>query len=117
MERWIRERSAVRMLWRHDRFNGFAYAQGNQIMSGTITVEKGLAAYFKQPSGESRPGVDWLVRISGARAGTALVRTYFSTSPPQEAEKQLLAAKAVAFIRNKLEQSWIPKSGVFLEAE
>ena len=85
-------------------------------MSNTITVEQGLAAHFKQPSGESRPGVDWAVRISGARAGVVLVRTYFSSSPPQQSEQQAMADRAVRFVQRKLEQGWIPEPGV-LEAE
>jgi hypothetical protein len=49
-------------------------------------------------------------------AGTVIVRTYFSSSPPQEAEKKALADKAVLFVQKKLEQDWIPRSE-FLEAE
>jgi hypothetical protein len=85
-------------------------------MENTITIEKGLAAHFKQPSGQSRPGVDWAVRISGARAGTVIVRTYFSSSPPRQSEQQALASKAIFFIQKKLAQGWIPQPGI-LEAE
>ena len=85
-------------------------------MDNTVTVEKGLAAHFKQPSGESRPGVDWAVRIAGERTDTVIVRTYFSSSPPQQTEQKALADKAVLFIQRKLEQGWIPEPGM-LEAE
>ena len=85
-------------------------------MTSTITIENGLAAYFKQPSGPSRAGVDWAVRIAGERAGMVIVRTYFSSSPPQETEKQALADKAVQFIHKKLGQGWVPQPGI-LEAE
>ena len=81
-------------------------------MSETVTVEKGLAAYFKQPSGSSRPGVDWAIRITGARDGVVVVRTYFSSNPPQDIEKKDLAEKAVRFVQRKLEQGWIPWPGV-----
>ena len=85
-------------------------------MSNTVTVEKGFAASFKQPSGRSRPGVDWAIQIAGERAGMVVVRTYFSSNPLQEAEKKALAEKAVLFVQQKLEQGWIPWPGV-LEAE
>jgi len=85
-------------------------------MSNTITAEKGLVADFKQPSGQSRPGVDWAVRIAGEIADTVIVRTYFSSNPPQEAEKKALADKAVLFVQWKLEQGWTPHSD-FLEAD
>jgi hypothetical protein len=85
-------------------------------MSHTVTVVEGLAAYFKQPSGPSRPGVDWAVEIAGERAGTVIVRTYFSSDPPKDAERKVLADKAVLFVQKKLEEGWIPGPGV-LEAD
>ena len=85
-------------------------------MSETVTVEKGFTAYFKQPSGRSRPGVDWAIQISGARSGMVVVRTYFSSNPPQDTERKALAEKAVLFVERKLEQGWIPWPGV-LEVE
>jgi hypothetical protein len=85
-------------------------------MSNTITIEQGLTAYFKQPSGPSRPGIDWAIRISGDRTGTVMVRTYFSSASPQQSEQQALANKAVSFIQKKLAEGWVPSSD-FLEAE
>src|SRR5437660_9457800 len=81
-------------------------------VNDAIIVESGLAAHFKQPSGESRPGVDWAVRIAGKRAGTVIVRTYFSSQPPQETEKKALAEQAMLFIQRKLDQGWIPEPGI-----
>jgi hypothetical protein len=81
-------------------------------MNERVTVEKGLVAYFKQPSGCSRPGVDWAIQISGGRSGMVVVRTYFSSNPPQDSEKKELAEKAVRFVQRKLEQGWIPWPGV-----
>jgi hypothetical protein len=72
-------------------------------MSNTVTVEKGLAGYFKQPSGRSRPGIDWAIQIAGARSGMVVVRTYFSSNPPEEKEKKELAEKAVLFVQKKME--------------
>jgi hypothetical protein len=85
-------------------------------MENTITIEKGLAAHFKQTSGHSRAGVDWAVRIFGARAGTVIVRTYFSSSPPERCEQQALANRSILFIEKKPAQGWIPQPGI-LEAE
>jgi len=81
-------------------------------MSSTITVENGLAGHFKQATSRSRYGVDWAVRITGARDGVVIVRTYFSSDMPQEAEKKALAEKAALFVQRKLEQGWLPWPGV-----
>jgi hypothetical protein len=87
-------------------------------MSNTVTIEQGLTAYFKQPSGPSRPGIDWAIRISGERTGTVIVRTYFSSPSPQQSEQQALANKAMLFVKKKLAEGWIPESkDTFLEAE
>ena len=81
-------------------------------MSNTVIVENGLAGHFKQATGRSRYGIDWVVRITGARDGVVIVRTYFSSDMPQEAEKKALADKAVHFVRRRLEQGWLPWAGV-----
>ncbi|HEU0010738.1 MAG TPA: hypothetical protein VFT34_13050 [Verrucomicrobiae bacterium] len=81
-------------------------------MSNTVTVEKGLVGHFKQASGRSRLGVDWAVRVTGARDAVVVVRTYFSSDMPQEAEKKAFAEKAMLFVQRKLEQGWLPWPGV-----
>ncbi len=81
-------------------------------MSTTVTVENGLAGHFKQATGRSRFGTDWVLRITGARDGVVIVRTYFSSDMPSEAEKKALADKAVQFVKRKLEQGWLPWPGV-----
>ncbi len=81
-----------------------------------VTIQGSLARSFKQASGPSRPGIDWAIQIAGARSGTVVVRTYCSSSPPQEAEKEALGEKAILFVQEKLEQGWLPWPGV-LEAE
>jgi hypothetical protein len=86
-------------------------------VSHTVTVGNGLTAYFKQPQGPSRPGVDWVVQIAGETAVTVMVRTYFSSDPPREAEKPALAEKAARFITKKLAMGWVPQAGKFLEAD
>jgi mannose/cellobiose epimerase-like protein (N-acyl-D-glucosamine 2-epimerase family) len=86
-------------------------------MNNNITVEQGLSAHFKQPTGPSRPGVDWAVRIEGETPGKVIVRTYFSSTPPREAEKKSLADKAARFVAQKLEQGWTPQQGGILEVD
>jgi hypothetical protein len=86
-------------------------------MSARVKIEKGITAYFKQPTGPSRPGVDWVVQIAGEHAGPVIVRTYFSTNPPQETEKPTLADKAARFMTRKLATGWSPGTENFLEAD
>jgi len=81
-------------------------------LKNIVAVEKGLVAHFKQPSGPSRRGVDWMVRISGDSAGVVVVRTYFSSDSASEDEKQSLARKATELVRTKLEQGWVPAPGI-----
>ena len=81
-------------------------------MSNTVTVENGLAGHFKQATGRSRYGIDWVVRITGARDGVVIVRTYFSSDMPQDSEKKELADKAVLFVQRKVQQGWLPWAGV-----
>jgi hypothetical protein len=97
------------------RFDGCAAFR--RIMNSKITLEKGLSAYFKQPSGPSRPGVQWFVQIYGQQESLVLVRTYYSSNSPQESEKQEMAEKAIRVVKQKLEQGWIPKQEEFLEAD
>ncbi|MGO8970774.1 MAG: hypothetical protein ACLQDQ_14540 [Myxococcaceae bacterium] len=86
-------------------------------MGNTVTIESGLSAYFKQPKGPSRPGVDWAVKITGERAVTIVVRTYFSTDPPRETEKTAMAEQAGRFITKKLATGWFPRTESFLEVD
>jgi hypothetical protein len=88
---------------------------GHETLKNTITTEQSLVAHFKQPSGPSRRGVDWMVRISGEHNLVVIVRTYFSSDAASEDEKQLLARRATELVRTKLEQGWTPVRGM-LEA-
>ena len=56
------------------------------------------------------------IHIAGEPSGMVVVRTYFPSNPPQDAEKKELADKALLFVQGKLEQGRIPWAGV-LEAE
>jgi len=87
-------------------------------MHNTITVKSGLTAHFNQPTGPSRLGTDWAVRIEGVVNGVVLVRTYYSSEHPTEAEKQALADKAAALVAEKLNTGWTPQpAGTHLEVE
>jgi hypothetical protein len=44
-------------------------------MRNTVSAQRGLVAYFKQPSGASRLGVGWAVRIAGVVNCTAIQRS------------------------------------------
>jgi len=84
-------------------------------VNNTVTVEQGLAAHFKQLTGPSRRGIDWMVRISGEHNLVVVVRTFFVSDATSEDEKQSLSRKAADLVRTKLEQGWTPVRGV-LEA-
>jgi hypothetical protein len=86
-------------------------------MSNTVTVTSGLSAHFKQSKGPSRPGVDWVVQITGEQAATVKVRTYYSTDPPRETEKAAMAERAGRFITKKLSTGWFPLTETFLDAD
>ncbi len=82
-----------------------------------LAVKSGLSAYFNQPSGPSRPGVDWAIEIAGKPSVVVLVRTYFSSDPRNDAEQGALMEKAISFVRQKIEQGWIPESDTSFLAE
>lgn len=59
-----------------------------------VKVINGLRANFKQPSGPSRPGYDWIVQLSGPSGERKiLARTYDDDlpggNPEQQAERAL----------------------------
>jgi len=81
-----------------------------------VFAEKGLSAHFKKPNGESCPGIDWCVRIRES-GKTVLVRTYFSTDPPNEPERQVLAERAVAAVVEKIRDGWLPHNGELVDTE
>ena len=41
-----------------------------------------------------------------------VVRTYFSSNPPQDVEKKELAEKAILFVHRKLKEGWMPWAGI-----
>jgi hypothetical protein len=53
-----------------------------------ITVTNGLHAHFKQPSGPSRPGYDWVVVIaSESGEQKVMARTYDDDSPAASSQQ------------------------------
>jgi hypothetical protein len=78
----------------------------------SIAVENGLSANFKQPNGSSRPGIDWLLRISGDTNQVVVVRTLANAAPITEGEKVAMAEKAVRYLKTKMEQGWAPVPGI-----
>ncbi len=83
-------------------------------MTNDLNIEDALTAYFNQPNGPSRPGIDFAIRIEGDNPAKVIVRTYFSSDPPQAVEQGMMAAKAIFFLRDKLASGWPAKEG-FLE--
>lgn len=79
-----------------------------------ITVERGLAAHFKQANGPSRPGIDWLVKIEGPKSGTVIVRTYLKSAAASELDKAMLSQQALDLVQRKIESGWNPsiQSGI-----
>jgi hypothetical protein len=76
-------------------------------MNYRVTVERGLVAHFKQPSGPSRPGVDWIVRVEGQKKGV-IVRTYLTSAGATEEEKVRLSQRALELVQKKIESGWDP---------
>jgi hypothetical protein len=73
-------------------------------VANTVTIDKALFAHFNQPSGPSKPGAMWAVRVAGEQSGIVMVRTLFSCNSPTEAEKKEKSDKAIQFVVQKLEQ-------------
>jgi hypothetical protein len=83
-----------------------------------LSVTSGLSAHFKQPDGPSVPGVDWIVSVSGPDVNTnVLVRTLFSSGPPDQSEQESMAELALAQVRSKLAGGWKPADGESIEVE
>ena len=86
-------------------------------MNYRVTVDRGLAAHFKQPSGPSHPGIDWMLRIEGPKSGVVIVRTLFAGAGATEEEKAATAQRALDLVQQKLEAGWDPTiKGGILEA-
>jgi hypothetical protein len=83
-----------------------------------LSVASGLSAHFKQPDGSSLPGVDWFVNVSGPDVNTnVLVRTLFSSDPPDQSEQESMSKLALAEVRSRLAAGWKPEDGESIEVE
>lgn len=75
-----------------------------------ISVQEGLAAHFFRKDKKSWPGVLWAVKCACAgQQHTFLVRTYFTQSPANQAEKLSLAEKAKEYIASRIAHGPIPR--------
>jgi len=77
-------------------------------MNYLVTVMQGLVAHFKQPTGVSLPGIDWIIKIEGPKNGRVVVRSYLKTPTASEEEKTALAQLAIEFVQRKIESGWDP---------
>jgi hypothetical protein len=72
-----------------------------------IFVGQGLHAYFKQPTGPSRSGADWIVDLSPPEGSAApyrvVVRVY-----DQDVAGQAVGDLIVQFLRDLIDSGWSP---------
>lgn len=72
-------------------------SDGSKMNGTQVRVINGLHAYFKQASGPSRPGHDWIVLLSGASdERKILTRTYDDDAPGMTVEQH--AKRAIDYI-------------------
>jgi hypothetical protein len=81
-------------------------------MNHTVTLARGFDKSVKQPFGAPRRGIEWAIEIAGAHTGMVVVRTYFTSHSPDDAERQMLAEKAVRFVERKMADGYLPWPGV-----
>jgi hypothetical protein len=80
-------------------------------LNGTIQVEQAMFVHFKQPSGPSRPGALWHVKIAGDIVGAVGVRSYLPKARPDDSEIKAVTEKVVNFVFEKLRHGWRPPLG------
>jgi hypothetical protein len=62
--------------------------------------------------------VHWVVNVSGTNLDTnVLVRTLFSSDPPDQSEQEAMAELALTEVRSKLATGWKPEDGESIEVE
>ena len=72
----------------------------------SITTESGLSAFYKQRSGPSIPGTDWLIVLRrGSDERRILVRTYAGSSLNGTPEQ---AQRALNYVAALLRDGWNP---------
>ena len=79
--------------------------------SWPMRVESGLAAHFKEPEGESRPGVEWLIGIQdGAQTYHARVRALLADDATRATRKdqEYQAQTAMQYLSELMASGWHP---------
>ena len=73
-----------------------------------ISVSNGLSAHFKQPTGPSRAGTDWVVNLEcdGETKGL-LVRSYQDETGDKQPVQ--IASAITNFIQQKINEGWDPE--------
>jgi len=76
-----------------------------------LRVEGALSAHFKQPSGPSRPGTDWVLGLSrGAETHRVRVRAYLApdATAATRADTAYQARTVMQYLTDLLERGWNP---------
>lgn len=76
-----------------------------------MRIEDGMSAHFLQPTGASRPGIDWRIGLKrGEEIHTVMVRTYAADDLAPELKKDptFLADTAMSYLNDLLNQGWHP---------
>ena len=97
-------------------FGGSAPPPAAPLVTDLLRVEGSLSAYFKQPAGPSRPGLDWKMTLTHPPQTTFFVRTYFASGSPAAGEEAALLHQAVDFASARLAAGWTPGPGEMIEA-
>jgi hypothetical protein len=73
-----------------------------------ISVQDGLRAYFLQPDGSSRLGIDWTVQLDDGRdKKQVVVRAYLENADSiKTGEESRLVA---SFVQSLLDSGWTPR--------
>ena len=76
-----------------------------------MRVEGALEAHFKQPTGPSRPGVDWTIGLKrGEQIHRVRVRSYFADdlTPQARGDNTYLGQTVMQYLNDLLESGWTP---------
>lgn len=76
-----------------------------------MRVEGALEAHFKQPSGESRPGIDWTIDVKrGSEIHRVRVRSYFAEgmTAATRADTTFLGRTVMHYLDDLLRSGWTP---------
>lgn len=73
-----------------------------------VRVLQGLRAHFKQPSGPSRAGTDWLISLTDSSGERKIfVRTYADEVGPLPPEQE--AQLAAEYVGHLIQSGWSPE--------